>query len=138
MICHTHKVQYYETDKMGITHHSNYIKWMEEGRTAFFEAIGYPYDEFEKMGMFSPVISISCEYREPTTYCDEVEIDVSVSEYNGLRMKMAYIMKNAKNGKTVFLATSDHCFIKQQGGIVRINRAYPILHEKMLSLIENK
>lgn len=24
-----HKVQYYETDKMGIVHHSNYIKWME-------------------------------------------------------------------------------------------------------------
>ena len=24
-----HKVQYYETDKMGIAHHSNYIRWME-------------------------------------------------------------------------------------------------------------
>ena len=24
-----HKVQYYETDKMGITHHSNYIRMME-------------------------------------------------------------------------------------------------------------
>ena len=27
-----HKVQYYETDKMGIAHHSNYIRWMEEAR----------------------------------------------------------------------------------------------------------
>ena len=27
-----HIVQYYETDKMGITHHSNYIRWMEEAR----------------------------------------------------------------------------------------------------------
>ncbi len=25
-----HKVHYYETDKMGITHHSNYIRFMEE------------------------------------------------------------------------------------------------------------
>ena len=24
-----HKVNYYETDKMGITHHSNYIRIME-------------------------------------------------------------------------------------------------------------
>ena len=32
-----HKVQYYETDKMGITHHSNYIRWMEEARVDFME-----------------------------------------------------------------------------------------------------
>lgn len=25
-----HKVKYYECDKMGITHHSNYIRFMEE------------------------------------------------------------------------------------------------------------
>ena len=29
---YTHLVQYYETDKMGVTHHSNYIRWMEEAR----------------------------------------------------------------------------------------------------------
>ncbi len=34
-----HKVQYYETDKMGITHHSNYIRWMEEARVDFFEKV---------------------------------------------------------------------------------------------------
>ena len=27
------KVQYHETDKMGVAHHSNYIKWMDERRT---------------------------------------------------------------------------------------------------------
>ena len=35
------KVQYHETDKMGIAHHSNYIKWMEEARIDFLEQIGY-------------------------------------------------------------------------------------------------
>lgn len=29
---YTHQVHYYETDKMGVTHHANYIKWMEEAR----------------------------------------------------------------------------------------------------------
>ena len=36
-----HKVQYYETDKMGVTHHSNYLRIMEEARTDFLEKIGY-------------------------------------------------------------------------------------------------
>ena len=25
-----HHAKYYETDQMGIIHHSNYVKWMEE------------------------------------------------------------------------------------------------------------
>ena len=29
-----HLVQYYETDMMGIAHHANYIRWMEEARKA--------------------------------------------------------------------------------------------------------
>ena len=38
-----HKVQYYETDMMGITHHSNYIRWMEEARIDFLSQIGWDY-----------------------------------------------------------------------------------------------
>ena len=42
------KVQYHETDKMGITHHSNYIRWMEEARVNYLEQIGWPYDRLER------------------------------------------------------------------------------------------
>ncbi len=34
-----HTVNYYETDKMGITHHSNYIRFMEEARMSFLSEI---------------------------------------------------------------------------------------------------
>ena len=40
-----HEVQYYETDRMGITHHSNYVRWMEEARTFFLREIGWPYEK---------------------------------------------------------------------------------------------
>ena len=43
-----HIVQYYETDKMGITHHSNYIRWMEEARVDFLEKIGWSYAKLEE------------------------------------------------------------------------------------------
>ena len=45
-----HKVQYYETDKMGIVHHSNYIRWMEEARIDFLGQIGWNYKKLEDMG----------------------------------------------------------------------------------------
>ena len=34
-------VFYYETDRMGIVHHSNYIRWMEEARMDWMDKIGW-------------------------------------------------------------------------------------------------
>ena len=45
---YVHQAQYYETDQMGIIHHSNYIRWMEEARTDVLEQIGLPYDRSEE------------------------------------------------------------------------------------------
>lgn len=55
MTAYHHLVQYYETDRMGITHHSNYIRWMEEARVHFLAEIGWPYDKLEEAGIISPV-----------------------------------------------------------------------------------
>ena len=40
MYIYKHKVKYYETDKMGVTHHSNYIRFMEEARVEWMENMG--------------------------------------------------------------------------------------------------
>ena len=45
------KVQYYETDMMGFTHHANYIHWMEEARIDFMDQIGFPYRRMEAEGV---------------------------------------------------------------------------------------
>ena len=71
-------VQYYETDKMGITHHSNYIRWMEEARTDFFKNVGWDYNELEKTGVICPVVSVTCDYKKTTTYEDKISIDVKI------------------------------------------------------------
>ena len=62
MTPYIHKVHYYETDKMGITHHSNYIRWMEEARVAFLDEIGWSYSKLEEVGLISPVLGVNCRY----------------------------------------------------------------------------
>lgn len=52
-----HRVQYYETDQMGIVHHSNYIRWFEEARTYVLEEMGFGYKEMEHCGIISPVLA---------------------------------------------------------------------------------
>ena len=53
-----HKVQYYETDMMGVTHHANYLHWMEEARIDLMDQMGFPYRRLEAEGVLSPVKSL--------------------------------------------------------------------------------
>lgn len=48
MEAYVHKVQYYETDQMGVVHHSNYIRWFEEARIDYLDKMGMSYDAVEK------------------------------------------------------------------------------------------
>lgn len=124
MDIYRHVVQYYETDKMGITHHSNYIRWMEEARVDFLRQIGWDYAKLESDGIISPVIEVSCRYKRGTTFSDEVFIAVSVREFKGLRLVLAYDMKDAE-GRTVATAESEHCFVNRDGKPIRLSKEFP-------------
>ena len=41
MIPYIHEVKYYECDRMGVTHHSNYIRFMEEARVYVQDQLAY-------------------------------------------------------------------------------------------------
>ena len=50
---------YYETDKMGIVHHSNHIRWMEEARLDYMKQSGMDYADVERNGIIMPLRSTS-------------------------------------------------------------------------------
>ncbi len=129
-----HRVQYYETDMMGIAHHANYIRWMEEARVDFMERIGFPYAEMESRGVFSPVRSLRCDYRRPCTFGDDIDITVSVESFNGVVAALRYLMTNAASGETVCEAVSEHCFLDREGRFVRLKREMPDFCARMAEL----
>ena len=131
------KVQYHETDKMGIAHHSNYIKWMEEARVAFLDGIGYGYDKLEADGIISPVLSVECEYKHPCTFGDELEITPSILEFKGVRLIIGYEFKNAVTGAVTATAKSSHCFLTPSGKPVALKRQFPELDALLRSLALN-
>ena len=130
-----HYVQYYETDKMGITHHSNYIRWMEEARLDFFKKLGFDYLEFEKQGVISPVIGLNnIKYKKPSTVGDVVDIEVSVKAYNFIVLTVHYVMK--KGDVVIFEGDSDHCFLSKEGRMMPLSdRVFPELHRKLKELV---
>lgn len=130
-----HKVKYYETDKMGITHHSNYIRWMEEARIAFLDEIGYGYAKLENDGIVSPVIGVVCEYKTPTTFDDEVEIKVQVKEFKGVKLVIEYIMINVKTGDLVLKGQTKHCFVNKDNKPIILKRDFPEFDKKLKEIV---
>ena len=117
-------VQYYETDMMGVTHHANYIHWMEEARIDFMDQIGFPYTRMEAEGVISPVTELSCKYKKPCTFGDEITITVRVESFSGVRLTLLYDMRH-KNGESVCTARSEHAFLDREGHFVRLKRDMP-------------
>ena len=121
---YVHRVQYYETDMMGVVHHANYIHWMEEARIDFMDQLGFPYAEMEQKGVLSPVKALSCEYKTPCTFGDEISVSVRVASFNGVIMTIVYAMQDQK-GNTVCEARSEHVFLNREGHFVRMKRDMP-------------
>ena len=133
---YTHKAQYYETDQMGIVHHSNYIRWFEEARVAFMDQMGFGYDKMEKSGVSSPVIEAKCAYRSSARFHDEVLIFVRIDQFTGTRMTVSYQVIDARDHTLRAEGETRHCFLNRQGRPVSLKKENPEAFRLFLSLAE--
>ena len=79
-------VRYYETDQMGIVHHSNYVRYFECGRTDMLKKVGLPIERIEEAGVMLPVVSVECRYKTPAVLGDTLRIVTSVDEVPRARL----------------------------------------------------
>ena len=129
-----HNAKYYETDQMGIIHHSNYIKWMEEARLDLMDQIGLNYKQMEEMEIISPVLSISVEYHSMVHFDDTVVIQTKLVKYTGIKMEVEYIMTDKETGELRTTAYSSHCFLNRSGKPISLKRSYPELDTKFFEM----
>lgn len=128
------KINYYETDKMGIVHHSNYIRFLEEARCFLLNSVGMPFSEFEKKGITIPVLAVNCIYKHHVTFNDTLLIKVFVKEYSGVKMTISYDVREKATGKTVIIAETKHCFTTRDLKPTNLKKAIPEFSEKFQEL----
>lgn len=119
-----HHAKYYETDQMGIIHHSNYIRWFEEARIDYMNQIGLTYKTMETQGIISPVLEISCKYQKMMYFDDIATIVVKVIDYTSVRFAIEYEIYN-QNNELCTIGSSKHCFIDKNGKPVSLKRIKP-------------
>lgn len=131
MFTYTRKAHYHETDQMGVIHHANYPKWMEEARVAFLDEKGVSYRIMEEAGVFSPVVSLSVEYKRSARFDDVLEVQLEVVKYTGVRLEVSYTFFNRTRNELCATAVSAHCFMKA-GRIISLQKAMPAAHKRLL------
>ena len=133
-----HKAQYYETDQMGIIHNSNYLRWFEECRTDYMDQIGLPYDAMEKAGIISVVLVSHCEYKHPLHYEETAEIRAEIVHFNGYKMTVGYIVKNAETGTVCATGYTQHGMLsKDLSKPVHLEKTFPLAYQILSRSLQN-
>jgi acyl-CoA thioester hydrolase len=95
------RVRYAETDQMGIVYYANYLVWFELGRVELLRSLGLAYSRLETdHGCILPVIEVSCRYKSPARYDDEILIETRPAMLRGSVLKFSYrILRKAPQGE---------------------------------------
>ena len=108
------RAYYYETDKMAIVHHSNYIRWFEEARIDFMRRAGLDCAELESRGILIPVTGVEAKYRSSVFFDEEVAVYPHLIYFNGVRVRFRYEIYAAARNALAVTGESWHCFIDEK------------------------
>ncbi len=108
--CYRRPIFYYETDRMAVVHHSNYIRYLEEARLQFMIDTGFSYAEMEAAGIYIPVVSVSYHYEHPAAYGDTILVYSTITKVTPSRFFVGYTIENETTGLRCGTAESCHCF----------------------------
>lgn len=123
------KAVYYETDQMGVVHHSNYIRWFEEARTDMMDQMGLSYKTIEERGIFIPVLRVSCDYKRSVLFDEIVLIHTEITEFNGIKFYASYRVIKKDSLELRATGTSVHCFVNKNMVPVKLKKEYPDIYE---------
>ncbi len=132
---YTRKVFYYETDKMGIVHHANYIRWLEEARVDSLESVGMPFNKIEEQGVLMPVLSISYSYKLPFAFNERFYVKSTIPEFKGSRFTVLYTVYD-ENGAVHGEGVSTHCFTDMEMKPIRVKNTHPDIYNAFYTLSE--
>ncbi|HXG37184.1 MAG TPA: thioesterase family protein, partial [Bacteroidota bacterium] len=82
------RVRYADTDQMKFVYYAKYFEYFEQGRSDLLRAIGLPYPEIEKLGIFLPVIEAFARYRKPAKYDDLLTVETIINEMPVARVRI--------------------------------------------------
>jgi acyl-CoA thioester hydrolase len=97
----TVRVNYSETDQMGVVYHARHLVWLDIARTEHLRQVGYSYRELEDTGIRLVVTRLAVRYRKGARFDDVIRIRCRVREAVSRRVVFEYTLEEAASGTPI-------------------------------------
>jgi len=128
----TLRVNYSETDQMGVVYHANYLIWFDRARTELMRETGVTYKELEQQGVYLAVSEVKVRYRAAARYDDLVQVRCWVRDLASRRVTFGYAVERAATaellatGETALVSlTHDHTLTRMPHHVVELLQPVP-------------
>lgn len=113
-----HRVAFFETDAMGVVHHSNYIRHLELARIHWLDEHDQPYRVYAEQGLHYATTHVEVDYHKSTGFDDRIEIAAWLDWVRGASMRIDYEL--SCDGACVGTASTVHAMVDHEGRVRRI------------------
>lgn len=112
--------RYAETDQSGVIHHTVYPVWFEMARTELLRVNGLAYSDLEKAGVYFVVAELTCKYKRPALYDEQLEMTATCTKITSARVEHTYVLKRKSTGIILVEGTSILACVDADGKVRRM------------------
>jgi acyl-CoA thioester hydrolase len=116
----TLRVNYSETDQMGVVYHARYVVWLDIARTEHLRQAGFSYRGLEEEGVRLVVTDLQIRYRKPARYDDLIRVTSRIKDVASRRVIFSYDVAHAESGTLLADAETTLICLDQQHQLSRM------------------
>ncbi|HPF62741.1 MAG: acyl-CoA thioesterase [Gemmatimonadetes bacterium] len=117
------RVDYSETDQMGVVYHARYLVWLDVARTELLRTTGVSYRELEAQGFRLAVSDLQIRYRHAARYDDPVRVRCWIREVASRRVTFGYAVEHEESGLLLATATTALLVLTAEFALARLPEA---------------
>jgi acyl-CoA thioester hydrolase len=114
------RVNYSETDQMGVVYHARYLVWLDVARTEHLRRCGKSYRELEAAGLRLAVSEVTIKYRLPARFDDRILIRCWIREVASRKVEFGYAVEHADDRRLLATATTSLLALDRSMALTRI------------------
>lgn len=114
------RVNYSETDQMGVVYHARYLVWLDIARTEHLRSAGMSYRDLEAAGLRLAVGEVAIRYRRPARYDDLVRVRCWVRDLGSRRVDFGYAVDGEGEGQLLATAFTSLLALDRSMNLTRL------------------
>lgn len=103
--------QFFDLDPMNIVWHGNYPRFLELGRVAVMQRIGYSYEEMFESGFAWPIIDMRLRYARPMRLSKAVTVTAGIVEWQNI-LRINYSIVDPHSGERLTRASTSQVALR--------------------------